>query len=92
MSKTVLCPRCEQNLYTPYGEKLDTERMFLMGNDVLIPASDAPHYPALSRTDNETYICSDCGTHEALMDFTRDRLPEPSEWPLEGIYSEVKEA
>ena len=24
---------------------------------------------ALSRRDNETYICSDCGTREALADF-----------------------
>ena len=23
-------------------------------------------YPALSRTDNETLICSDCGTRQAL--------------------------
>ena len=26
-------------------------------------------YPALSRRDNRTDICSDCGTREALMDF-----------------------
>ena len=26
-------------------------------------------YPALSRRDNKTEICSDCGTAEALMDF-----------------------
>lgn len=91
MSKAILCPRCEQNLYTPYGEQLDTERMILVG-DVFVPASGAAHYPALSRVDNETYICSDCGTHEALMDFTRERLPEPSEWPLEGIYAEVEDA
>ena len=28
-------------------------------------------YPALSRTDNKTEICSDCGTLEALADFFR---------------------
>lgn len=28
-------------------------------------------YPgALSRTDNRTYICSSCGEHEAIEDFT----------------------
>ena len=26
-------------------------------------------YPAISRLDNETEICSDCGTIEALADF-----------------------
>ena len=26
-------------------------------------------YPALSRRDNETEICSDCGTAEALSDY-----------------------
>lgn len=25
---------------------------------------------ALSRRDNKTYICSDCGTDEAMVDFT----------------------
>jgi len=27
-------------------------------------------YPALSRRDNKTYICSKCGNEEAMMDFT----------------------
>lgn len=26
-------------------------------------------YPALSRRDNKTEICSDCGTEEAMFDF-----------------------
>lgn len=26
-------------------------------------------YPALSRKDNKTYICSPCGVNEAMMDF-----------------------
>ena len=26
-------------------------------------------YPAISRRDNKTHICSDCGTREALTDF-----------------------
>ena len=29
-------------------------------------------YPALSRKDNKTEICSDCGTKEALADFGMD--------------------
>ena len=28
---------------------------------------------ALSRRDNKTYICSDCGTEEAMFDFTRSQ-------------------
>ncbi len=31
-----------------------------------------PKYPALSRRDNKTLICSDCGTREALADFGMD--------------------
>ncbi|MAH50105.1 hypothetical protein CMI37_30070 [Candidatus Pacearchaeota archaeon] len=30
-------------------------------------------YPALSRRDNKTSICSDCGTQEALFDFNIER-------------------
>lgn len=29
-------------------------------------------YPALSRRDNKTEICSDCGTKEALDDFFKN--------------------
>ncbi|MCW2763829.1 MAG: hypothetical protein JWR85_4030 [Marmoricola sp.] len=32
---------------------------------------DRPALNALSRTDNQTYVCSDCGTNEALEDFAR---------------------
>lgn len=28
-------------------------------------------YPALSRKDNDTYICSACGTKEALEEYFR---------------------
>jgi predicted RNA-binding Zn-ribbon protein involved in translation (DUF1610 family) len=31
-------------------------------------------YPALSRRDNKTYICSDCGTAEAMFDFETNNL------------------
>ena len=43
-------------------------------------------YPgALSRTDNETEICSDCGTNEALENtFGRGPIPQ-SEWDGEPI-------
>lgn len=32
---------------------------------------DRPALNALSRSDNETYVCSQCGTVEALEDFVR---------------------
>lgn len=32
---------------------------------------DRPAMNALSRTDNKTYVCSDCGTSEGLEDFVR---------------------
>lgn len=28
-------------------------------------------YPAISRSDNKTEICSDCGVREALEDFAK---------------------
>lgn len=31
-------------------------------------------YPAISRVDNETEICSDCGQLEALEDFWKWRV------------------
>lgn len=36
-------------------------------------------YPAVSRVDNETDICSPCGTKEAMWDFNHrgDDLPMP---------------
>jgi len=38
-------------------------------------------YPAVSRTDNETEVCSFCGQAEAFADFYG--IPYP-EWPIEG--------
>lgn len=39
-------------------------------------AEHAGEYPgALSRYDNETYVCSDCGRWEAMTQFTGDPLP-----------------
>jgi len=53
-----------------------------------IPNDEQPGaYPgALSRADNETEVCSDCGTHEALEQFFNangDHRPTPvSQWPV----------
>lgn len=50
----VLCPACKTNFYTPYGVKF---------SEIMPPR------PALSRRDNKTYVCSDCGRNEAMQDF-----------------------
>lgn len=40
-------------------------------------------YPgALSRTDNETEVCSECGTAEALQQFTGEGLTAQEAWPI----------
>jgi hypothetical protein len=65
----VVCPRCEKDVYRPYDYKG--------------PHKDGdPLPPALSRTDNQTYICSACGTDEAMRDFTGAPPIPPSEWPV----------
>lgn len=65
---TVLCPRCEEHRYTPYEAKGPYDQ-------------DAP-YPALSRMDNKTYICSPCGVDEAMRDFAGEAPIPPNEWPI----------
>jgi hypothetical protein len=45
-------------------------------------------YPgALSRLDNRTYICSQCGQAEAMRDFHRLPPIPPDEWPI-PLYAE----
>jgi hypothetical protein len=61
--KMVLCPRCRTNYFTPLGS----------------PTRPGVLGPALSRTDRgdyghksleeRTFVCSDCGTEEALEVF-----------------------
>lgn len=41
-------------------------------------------YPALSRTDNETDICSECGLTEALEQWSGFLKPQ-SEWEREYV-------
>lgn len=39
-------------------------------------------YPgAMSRYDNQTEICSECGIEEAMNAFQNIRLTGPDEWP-----------
>lgn len=78
----VLCPRCGINYYTP------TEKFTDPGTQ--------PAPPALSRTTRDdknghdvpekdrAYVCSSCGTHEALEQFQGHLTPQ-SEWPMLDI-------
>ena len=49
-----------------------------------IPTNAHPgKYPgAISRADNKTEICSDCGTAEAIQDFTAGASTPVSMWPV----------
>ena len=67
-----LCPRCQVNYYTPY--KSD-------GDPYTYP------YPALSRIDNETYICSPCGSDEAVRDWQKLPPIPPDQWPVKELAS-----
>jgi hypothetical protein len=40
-------------------------------------------YPALSRVA-PIYVCSSCGTDEAMRDFARTAPVPPDEWPIGG--------
>lgn len=53
-----------------------------------IPNNESPGaYPgALSRTDNTTEVCSQCGTDEAMQQFLDDNLTPQSDWPLVRKY------
>ncbi len=39
-------------------------------------------FPALSRRDNKTDICSDCGQAEALEDYYRERWTDKVYWEV----------
>jgi hypothetical protein len=53
-------------------------------NSNQIPNNETPGaYPgALSRVDNKTEICSDCGTSEALEDYFSKSLTQIQDWPI----------
>lgn len=72
-TNAVLCPRCERNMYTPYGATRAPQGAGI--NEIALP-------PALSRMDNATYICSPCGTEEAMRDMMGAPPIPPSEWPV----------
>lgn len=55
-------------------------------NDNFIPCNERPgEYPgAISRADNKTEICSDCGTEEAIEDYSGVGHTPMAEWPLKN--------
>ena len=61
------CPTCQNGWYTGYDERSKFGKLDIDATRAM------PAPPALSRRDNRTYICSDCGTREAVEDFARYR-------------------
>lgn len=49
-----------------------------------IPNNESPgeHFGALSRADNKTEICSDCGGHEAVQQWLEGGCDPVSAWPV----------
>ncbi len=41
-------------------------------------------HPALSRVDNRSQICSECGVEEAMMDFAKIPLTPKDRWAKNG--------
>ena len=62
-----------------------------------IPNNDTPgaYVGAISRVDNKTEICSECGIEEAMNAFTANPLPDKNAWPVfasrswPGSYNDV---
>lgn len=52
----------------------------------MIPNDQQPgaYMGAMSRRDNETEVCSACGTEEALIQFSGGSLAD-EEWPVEPV-------
>lgn len=58
-----------------------------------IPNNDTPgaYIGALSRTtrganDEPIYVCSSCGTDEAILQYSEGSTPTPDQWPLARKY------
>ena len=83
---TVLCPRCGIRRFRPYGSSRAPQ-----GSGI----SDFSPPPALSRMDNATYVCSPCGTDEAMREFQGLPPVPPTEWPMRfgfGVGSQTPKA
>ena len=69
----VECPRCQKDHYIPYG---------ISDEELAVAKRHGFTFPALSRFDNKTDICSNCGTDEAMRDFSGEALTGPEDWPV----------
>lgn len=72
------CPRCGMGNFTPLDAKKPANWTIEEWGYHL---REYP-FPAKSRVVDR-YICSDCGTHEAMLDFTGRAPIPPDEWPTE---------
>jgi hypothetical protein len=77
----VICQRCRIYSFTPYEETMDWK------------AGDPPP-PALSRLSRgpgsdkaPIWVCSRCGTDEAMREFHGKPLQPPDDWPVEIEFS-----
>lgn len=52
---------------------------------------EPPHFPALSRTNNRSYICAPCGYDEGLKAHF-GTLERRSAWPVERTWHPDEEA
>ena len=84
----LLCPRCESGHFTPYTslrpqpvaeDDFEAERE-LSRADREMQLRRFP-FPALSRVA-PIYLCSPCGTAEAMRDFAGAAPVPPDEWPI----------
>jgi hypothetical protein len=69
----IMCPRCQSQYFIPYDAPKDVKDWAIVRGF---------SFPALSRVDNKTDICSPCGTVEAMDDFTRRPLRTIDQWPV----------
>lgn len=70
-----ICPRCGWRPFTPYGNTgaVREARDAAPRLSTMSVVAPVPPPPALSRRDNKTFICGDCGVEEALADFAAKR-------------------
>lgn len=86
-SPIALCPRCQQDYYlnADANPSEDDKRKAL---------ESGVQYPALSRSDNETYICGKCGLDEAMGQFADGFIADKFMWPVNRshVVEEIEDA
>lgn len=74
INKARICPRCGERHFMPYGVELTPAERAAMIQRIL------PSFPAVSRHDNSTYICTPCGDDEAVRDFGGGAPMDFADW------------